>query len=470
MLSPDTLRWEDAGETTLYQRRTGRHLVVSTIDSPSAALLARLKRLYFAGPPPEYSTLIPVQSRRVIGVEGGLWHPLPEIRTAGGHAYALHPLDPAEARFWKAINDSRTVAQVAAKAEVSESLALDLCARLTQVSVQAMQLRDRPPHPRDASLLRLLRPPRPRGDRPDHLSAEDGRTSLTKYHLGITDGNRHFDNVETTIAHAHGVPHPGLQGECFGERLRGALARQGIHGPRVLEIGCGDGELAQAWGAERDYLRLDLSPELLRVQSERVPESPGILADAIALPLRDGSVDLVISNEVIADLSAAPGGAADVRLRCERYGITPGARVNLGAWQMIEEIARVLAPGGAAYLSEFGSLDEEPTETEQLDHPEVSIHFGHLRQVARGLGLEATCLPLAELLDVDLSQRQLSRSSYEALRAWFRRHDLHLHARAWTPATLPLRWPVHGLRWVSLDTPGPGPLFARFQALILRKK
>ena len=47
--------------------------------------------------------------------------------------------------------------------------------------------------------------------------------------------------------------------------------------------------------------------------------------------------------------------------------------------------------------------DELPTETTHLDHPEVSIHFGHLRAVAQGLGLQAELLPLHSLLDIDLS-------------------------------------------------------------------
>ena len=61
-----------------------------------------------------------------------------------------------------------------------------------------------------------------------------------------------------------------------------------------------------------------------------------------------------------------------------------------------------------------------------------------------------------------------ARHSYEALRARMRAEGRTLQARAWSPETLPLPWPVEGLHWVPLTDPGPGPLPTRFQALLLR--
>ena len=136
---------------------------------------------------------------------------------------------------------------------------------------------------------------------------------------------------------------------------------------------------------------------------------------------------------------------------------------------MNEELARVMAPGGVAVLTEFGGIDEIPRETEQLDHPEVSIHFGHLCAVSRALGLSARCVPLADFLRADLSQSWLSRHSHEALRARMRAEGRHLAARAWTPQNLSLPWPVEGLEWVPLSDEGPGPLMTRFIALVLVK-
>jgi hypothetical protein len=146
---------------------------------------------------------------------------------------------------------------------------------------------------------------------------------------------------------------------------------------------------------------------------------------------------------------------------------------NTGAWRFVEEVARVLRPGGLAYLSEFGSLTEAPQEARQLDHPEVSIHFGQLKQVALHFGLTSQCIPLAELLQIDLAQRQPARHSWMALRALAVHHQRHLPARAYGPSDLSEQrlfpFQIDGVRWVSLDSEGPGPLISRFWVLLLHK-
>jgi SAM-dependent methyltransferase len=255
----------------------------------------------------------------------------------------------------------------------------------------------------------------------------------------------------------------------------------------VLEIGGGDGELGAAfWSAAAAAgrptgraLRLDASPALLALQATLQPHTVGTLGDATQLPYPDGSVDLVLCNEVMADLMAAPWGpgasggpAQAVAERVAQYGLSPlppGALHNLGAWQLVEEVGRVLAPGGAAFLSEFGALDEVPTETTQLDHPEVSIHFGHLQQVAAGCGLAAEVVSLADLLGADLAARWLSRPSWDAARALSAAAGVHLPARAWTAATLTLPERVERLADAPVSSDGPGPVLTRFLALLLRR-
>jgi hypothetical protein len=69
----------------------------------------------------------------------------------------------------------------------------------------------------------------------------------------------------------------------------------------------------------------------------------------------------------------------------------------------------------------------------------------------------------------DLQTRHLARHSFEALRSRLQREGRDLAARAWTPDTLDLPWPVEGLQWVPVSDAGPGPLVTRFGALILQK-
>ncbi len=508
--SADAVRLEVGGQVVLWHARTGRHAALSPetmaeIDAWTPGLpppptlapaLARLDGLHLLGSsaPPAFGRLIPATSRLVLLLPElpALWLPLPAVRTPGGHAYAERRLNPAELRLWRAINGARTLSEVASRARLTVSEALPFVFELTHPETQALQLRDRALSRRDLSLERLVAPERPPAPRPAHLRGAHGETTLSHYHIHeITDASTHFDDRETTVAHAFALPHPALSGQPYGARLFAALDARGLvpNVARILEIGPGTGELALRWteasdlaGKGGDYVRLDRSPELLQAQGQRAPGTRGLAGSATELPFPDGSLDLVLSNEVIADLSAAPydadepawpgSPAAEVTARVSRYKLPllpRGAQYNLGALQLVEEIARVLAPGGAAFLSEFGGPDEVPTETAQLDHPEVSICFDHLVLAARALGLEATLLPLPELLEMDLRASWLARHSYEALRARLRAEGRHLEARAWTPETLDLPWTVEGLQWVPVSDPGPGPLPTRFWALLLRR-
>ena len=509
--APDVWRLESGGRIVLFHGRTGRSFAIAAevlaeierwvpgLPAPPdlEAVARRLDglRLLVESPPLDLGALIAAPSRMPILLPElpALWLPLPAVRTPGGHGWAERRLSPMELAAWRAINGARSLRAVAEKAGIPLSDLLAFSAELTHPEVQALQLRERPVGPHDPGLGRLVAPERPPAHRPAHLRGPKGETTLAHYHqLEITHGDTHFDDRETTVAHAFAVPHPALEGQPFGQRLVGALEARG-HWPEgaatLLEIGPGDGELgadlrvaADARGLlPRTHIRLDQSPELLRTSARRQPGTRGILGNATELPMGEASVDLVICNEVLADLSAVPfdpmdpfpeGAAEEVAARIERYGIAPlpgEALYNLGAWKLIEELARVLAPGGAAYLSEFGGMEEIPVETVHLDHPEVSIHFGHLQTIARRLGLEARVLPMAELLGFDLTSTWLSRHSYEGLRARMHARGEHLAARAWTPATLKLPFKAEGLDWVPISHPGAAPVVTRFQALLLRR-
>ncbi len=410
-----------------------------------------------------------------------LWCPDATRINAGGPPFRAIPLPREEHVLFGQLNDARTLRLAAARAGVPELTAEALGERLTVPELQALRLLPAPPGPRYLG-ARILRGSRAAHARADGHRDATGSTTLTGYHQHqITDGATHFDDRETTVAHAFAVGHPALGGVAFGARLWDALASRGLASPgqRIVEVGAGTGELARSvldCGADPcDYLRVDLSPVLLETQAARCPQTRGKCADATTLALPIGSVDLVLCNEVIADLAAvpwSPGEAGEVGAwvaRCGLEVLVERGPYNLGAWQLVERIAGWLAPGGAAYLSEFGALDEVPTETRYLDHPEVSIHFGHLAAVARSCGLGVEVLELATLLRADLHARWLSRPSYSALRALHGAHGSHLAARAWTAASVPTPERVLGLRDVPVSQDGPGPVITRFQVLLLTR-
>lgn len=484
----------------LWNRRTGRHLALSqeTLDNlqlwlPGVqtppqlqAVVKRLRELYMLaeGPGAPIARLIPTRSRLALLFPDGLWHADPTQPRTGGHAWKTTALSPAEIAFWRACNGARNSAAAAATAGLEWAHADALLERLCRPDVQAIQLREKPLERRDPALERVLCPDALPGPRSPDQYGSAGETTLEAWHQRITAGEAHFDNVETTVAHAFGLPHPALNGQRYGERLHDVFQDLGWIPAQVVEVGPGDGELAEAFlaraGGGLDYLRIDITPELLRTQRQRLPQTRELLGSATRLPLPDRSVELLFSNEVIADLSAVPydakgppaGAATEVAERLQRYRIpaTPGTQLyNLGAWIFLEEIARVLKPGGVAWLSEFGSPEDAPEEAVQLDHPEVSIHFGQLLAVARALGLEAHLEPMGDFLRFDTRAFQLWRGSYEGLRARFRSQGADLSARAWTPETLPRTAKVEGLLWVQLSEPGAGPLLSRFWCLRLRQ-
>jgi SAM-dependent methyltransferase len=291
---------------------------------------------------------------------------------------------------------------------------------------------------------------------------------------------RRFDEVECTISHLLRFPHPALGGRRYGEALFQAIAARGILPGRsgVVEIGGGAGHVAEAvfrgdagpfTGCR--WTSVELSPALIAAQRRRVqePSQPrgahprwsGVRADAVSLPVRSASLDgLLLANEVIADLAVENGR-------------------NAGALQLVQEISRVLAPGGAAVLTEFGG-DFAPGPLRLLaafgqgEHVEWSIDFRELRAAGADAGLAVEDLPLHELISADLTVRCASFTDL-----WRLRRVTSCEVFAAPAAEVRRRFPllsrVLALELPALGSPrwpdGTAPAgFAQlFRALILRR-
>lgn len=121
-------------------------------------------------------------------------------------------------------------------------------------------------------------------------------------------------------------------------------------GETVLDLGCGAGPdlilAAQDVGPDGRVLGVDLLPEMCaRAQASAVEagvRATPVLAEVEALPLRTGSVDVVLSNGVVS-LSARKA-------------------------RLLREAHRVLRPGGRLVLADM-TLDEEDLPSEVLLHP-----------------------------------------------------------------------------------------------------
>ena len=249
----------------------------------------------------------------------------------------------------------------------------------------------------------------------------EGAEHLTDFHLHqITERDGHFDTVETTVSHLFREPTEALQGLTYGRLLARHLRKRGWWKPKprtILEVGAGLGYVAREIGAELSpaerqdvrYLFLDITAPFLASQLARGVEggwrSKAIQANGEWLPLKDGSVDLIIDNENLADMTPVQLTRAEVesgrstnplnhsalewirRLHLPLDHDMPDTVLfNLGPLRFVAELWRVLRPGGQAILIEFGIESGWPAPVKLPGHTEYEVHYGHLRHAARSMG------------------------------------------------------------------------------------
>ena len=260
--------------------------------------------------------------------------------------------------------------------------------------------------------------------------AFEGDHDLAAYHqTEIKDPFRQFEEVEMTVSHLYREPHVALQGKSYGARFAQTLNEKGVlrDGMRILEVGCGTGIFGREFlravkETEPEIYRLlkytffDLSPVLAQSQKEINREHKKIVSfqagDAYTHPFEEGAFDLIIANEMIADLPVVKmnrtnpsDGEAEIeawewgkKLGLDFTDATPEFVLNLGAIKFIERLSGTLAPAGRAFVVEYGSPWSYPVAQVVTNHTEYSIHFGHLLAASERFGLEGTLAGLHEFL------------------------------------------------------------------------
>jgi hypothetical protein len=364
-------------------------------------------------------------------------------------------LDPDETKIWDALDGNKRLIELRHHHDNDKIIAL--VRRLVHSDVQALKLSMMP------WALYAKRP----GMAPPYLSSTmpyarwapgqpvPPMPSLTDYHQHtIAKADEQFDHQETTLSHLLRIPHPVLRGRTYGEALIDTLIARG-HVPegrvRVLEIGAGLGYVAESaierlrsTGRAVEYTILELSPALADAQKARLGDrATWVLGDALAAKLSEGAFDLVISNEMVGDLPAQQPAPEDVVAAAGRYGVngddapTP-CYLQTGAFELVARIASWLAPGGTTIITEFGDRTRWPVLSSQLDHPELSTHFGHLEQTAKHVGLAPSTEFVIDLLDFDRTLQGLAttRSHFRALRALADGAGVDLPKIGYTPELL----------------------------------
>ncbi len=276
---------------------------------------------------------------------------------------------------------------------------------------------------------------------------EDAANNIEYYTSQIDSASQQFEHVETTISHAFRNRHRALGGRSYGEAFCDKLTDLRALRPNlsILEIGCGTGRFAndlldrmaenhpEIYSTSR-YTLFDISNELQSSQKELCKahrtRTRFMLGNIEDHSFQDEEFDLIIANEMIADLrigivraenlklktvaTEAEQIASEYRLECSPgyKGKDPAVAVNVGAIRLIEQLPQWLSPSGIAVITEYGSENEFPEVLEMSDHKEWSIHFGHLMQVADRLSLTPELDNLGAFLNFDGDCETIGKPSY----------------------------------------------------------
>jgi ubiquinone/menaquinone biosynthesis C-methylase UbiE len=297
----------------------------------------------------------------------------------------------------------------------------------------------------------------------------EGEDHLSDFHVhDIATQKDHFDVIETTVSHLFREPTEALAGLTYGRLLAHNFRKLGwwTRKPRtVVEVGGGLGFVARELGRglspeERDgvrYVFVDITRPFLASQLELGREGgwapTGVQANGEFLPLKDASVDLIVDNENMADMTPvklsrqeAESGKGDRPLHQEalewirRAGLSLGKDMpeefifNLGPLRFLREVWRVLKPGGHAFLVEFGIEEGWSAPVKLPGHTEYETHFGHLRQAARWLGFQEKYGALPQFLGIKPDTRVLCTGAAYAIRRFCEAEGKPFAIRAYTEA------------------------------------
>jgi len=391
----------------------------------------------------------------------------------------IEKLDAFESKVWSRIDGETTVSEIAEDVGASPRSVARTVAAWTHSDRQWTRTSDvkmsfyggtRRPPPYLNSTMPFAPLPAGTEATPDPFES-GGIVDLGAYHEAeITDADDQFDSGETTLSHMFRQPHPAFAGRSYGAAFADALVRDGLWTAKtsnVVEVGGGVGFFAAALldrigtkiparSADASYTIVELSPALQASQrgklTDRAEAIEYVLGNAEVLELPDGSVDLLISNEVVADFRTARVDRGDLddfggpeTTADETLDLIDDVRlpiddaddeffINLGAMRFVQRVAKVLKPGGVAVITEFGDQFRYPVESVQLDHPEFSIHFGHLAHVAAkaGLATELKVVPEWLGMDPDVAVIATARTWHRNLAALFASDGVTIEKIAYT--------------------------------------
>jgi SAM-dependent methyltransferase len=112
---------------------------------------------------------------------------------------------------------------------------------------------------------------------------------------------------------AHFARTPGLDSAHEDINLPALLDLLPPPGHRTLDLACGEGRLGRLLAAlGHQVVGIDASPTMVRLAATHENRQPALLADATALPFRDGAFDLVVAYMSLHDIDDMPQAVAEI--------------------------------------------------------------------------------------------------------------------------------------------------------------
>lgn len=196
-------------------------------------------------------------------------------------------------------------------------------------------------------------------------------------------------------------------------------------GQRTLDLACGEGRLGRVLQSlGHSVVGIDASPTLVRLAAAHHDRTPSVLADAAALPFRDGAFDLAVAYMCLHDIDEMPAAVAEV------------ARVLVASGQLCLAIPHPVNTAGsfsdrsanAPFTIADSYLDERALQmTAERDSVRLTFHSEHRPLQAYAGALEAAGLLTAAIREVTAPDE--AAADDPAARRW-QRIPLFLHLRA----------------------------------------
>ncbi len=199
---------------------------------------------------------------------------------------------------------------------------------------------------------------------------------------------------------------------------------------RALDLGCGEGRLSRVLRAAGYAVTgVDASPTMVRLAASHDHGQPVLLADAAALPFRDGMFDLVVAYMSLHDIDAMPAAVAEAGRVLRR-----GGRLCAAIPHPLRSAGDFESRAADAPFVITGSyLDSVPvTWTAARDDVLLTFHSEHRPLETYSRALEAAGLLIEAIREVRPVAAGTAFAADDSLSRW-RRIPMFLQLRAVQP-------------------------------------